>query len=357
MSIGDTDAARFAGGEAPLLQPALFGMREISFAVEPIAPFRLELTAWAVRRRPSNIVDRWDGRSYRRAIVVEGQAVELAVEQAGSVAHAQLDVAARGERLPSQTRPQAVAALERVLGLRVNLEPFYRLARQDARLRDLAERFRGVKPPRFASLFEAVMNGFACQQLSLSVGIILLDRLASLCGLAVGENADAPRAFPRAQDVARLHPGQLRALGYSDRKATAMLSLARAVEQGLDLEALCSLDDAAASEQLQSLRGVGRWTAEYVLLRGLGRINLFPGDDVGARTNLQRWMKLRKPLDYDRVRSLSHRWDPYAGLLYFHLLLQSLYEAGRLEAQPPPEELPSRSRRSWPASRSVVSGG
>jgi DNA-3-methyladenine glycosylase II len=317
-------------------------MREVSFEVEPVAPFRLELGAWAIRRRPSNIVDRWDGRTYRRAMVVEEQAVELAVEQTGSIAHPKLVVSARGERLPPQTRPRAMAALERVLGLRINLGPFYRLARHDARLLDLVERFRGLKPPRFPSVFEAVVNGIACQQLSLSVGIILLNRLASLCGLAVGEGADAPRAFPRAQDVARLHPDRLRALGYSHHKTTALLSLARAVEHGLDLEALHSLDDAAAVEQLESLPGVGRWTAEYVLLRGLGRINLFPGDDLGARTNLARWMKLRKPLDYDRVRRLSHRWDPYAGLLYFHLLLQSLDEAGRLGVQPPPAEPSSR---------------
>jgi DNA-3-methyladenine glycosylase II len=325
-------------------------MREMSFEVEPVAPFRLEFGAWAIRRRPSNIVDRWDGRTYRRAIVVEDQAVQLAVEQTGSVAHPKLVVSARGERLPPQTRPEAVATLERILGLRIDLEPFYRLARHDAHLRDLAGRFRGLKPPRFPSVFEAIVNAMACQKISLSAGIIVLNRLASLCGLALGESADAPRAFPRAQDVARLHPGQLRAVGFSDRKATALLSLARAAEDELDLEALHSLDDTAVVEQLESLPGVGRWTAEYVLLRGLGRIHLFPGDDVGARTNLARWMKLRTPLDYDRVRRLSHRWDPYAGLLYFHLLLQSLDEAGRLGIQPSPEEPSSRSRRSRPVS-------
>ena len=40
-----------------------------------------------------------------------------------------------------------------------------------------------------------------------------------------------------------------------------------------------------------ALRGVGRWTAEYTLLRGMGRIELFPGDDIGARNNLERWMR------------------------------------------------------------------
>ena len=92
-------------------------MREVSFEVEPVAPFRLDLGTWAIRRRPNNIVDRWDGRTYRRVVVVEGHAVELAVEQTGSVARPMLVVSARGDQLPSETRRDAVAALERVLGL------------------------------------------------------------------------------------------------------------------------------------------------------------------------------------------------------------------------------------------------
>jgi DNA-3-methyladenine glycosylase II len=79
------------------------------------------------------------------------------------------------------------------------------------------------------------------------------------------------------------------------------------------------------------LRGIGRWTAEYTLLRGLGRIDLFPGDDIGARNNLERWMRLRSPLDYGRVARVMGKWKPYGGLIYFHLLLDSIARAGLLE--------------------------
>ena len=54
----------------------------------------------------------------------------------------------------------------------------------------------------------------------------------------------------------------------------------------LDAERLEPLADQAVVKKLQNLRGVGRWTAEYALLRGLGRANVFPGDDVGARNRL-----------------------------------------------------------------------
>jgi DNA-3-methyladenine glycosylase II len=90
------------------------------------------------------------------------------------------------------------------------------------------------------------------------------------------------------------------------------------------------LDDRAALAALLRLRGVGRWTAEYALLRGLGRLHVFPGDDVGARNNLARWLGRRGPLDYAGVQSAVHRWQPFAGVVYFHLLLANLAEHGTL---------------------------
>jgi DNA-3-methyladenine glycosylase II len=300
--------------------------RNPHFVLHPIAPFRLDLTAWALRRRANNGIDRWDGRSYMRTIVVNDRAVDLDVSQVGSASRPALRVVARGAT-GHAVREAATAAISRMLGLEIDLAGFYQMARRDNRLAPLVDRFRGLKPPRFPTMFEAVVNGIACQQLSLTVGILLLGRLCQLCGL---RSASGAHAFPRAQDIAALRPAQLRALGFNRNKVRALLELAHTVEAGFDLEALATLDDNAVVERLIALRGIGRWTAEYVLLRGLGRLAMFPGDDVGARTNLARWMKLRTPLDYGRVRQLARRWQPYSGFLYFHLLLQSLDEAGRL---------------------------
>lgn len=305
-----------------------------SVVLHPVAPFRLDLTAWALRRRASNAVDLWDGSTFRRAIVVHGDAVEITATQAGTASRPLLEVDVSGRAVKNATIEAAVAILDRALGLQTPLGAFYRTARGDAHLAALAAHFRGLKPPRFPSVFEAVVNGIACQQLSLTVGIMLLNRLTHRCGVAVGEGS-ALRAFPRASDVASLRPHDLRGLGFSSNKARALLELAHQVAAGLDLEALAELDDDDAIERLLELRGIGRWTAEYVLLRGLGRLTLFPGDDVGARTNLRRWLKLREPLDYDRVRRLSRRWQPYAGFLYFHLLLRALEEAGVVNQEAP----------------------
>jgi DNA-3-methyladenine glycosylase II len=51
---------------------------------------------------------------------------------------------------------------------------------------------------------------------------------------------------------------------------------------------------------------------------------VFPGDDVGARNNLQRWLGILEPLDYEGVRLVLARWAPFQGLVYLHLLLRGL---------------------------------
>ena len=307
------------------------------FTLRPLPPFRLDLTAWALRRRSRNLIDRWDGTTYRRVIALGGRPTELAVRQAGSSAAPTLRVTATPPPQTLAERRRVRSIVDRLLGLRIDLTDWYRMAAGDARLRPLADAFRGMKPPRFPTMFEAVVNAFACQQLSLEVGLELLNRLATISSARVGRRGDVRYAFPTAQDIARLPPEKYRAIGFSRQKVRALLDLARPItRQELELESIGSEDDAVVRQRLLELRGVGRWTAEYVLLRGVGRLHVFPGDDVGAQKRLARWLGRSRPLDYAGVHRAVERWQPYAGLVYFHLLLDGLSQAGALESRAEP---------------------
>lgn len=304
---------------------------DTTFTLEPAPPFRLDLTVWALRRRPDNSWDRWDGQTYRRILPTLSGPVEAAVSQAGPPEAARLQVRAAATRMPPEAEAVVTAALNRLLGLQKDMTAFYRLAAADPKLGSLAERFRGFKPPRFLTLFEALVNGIACQQITLTQGIRLQARLVEKYGLAWDTTAEAAHAFPRPEDLADAEPAAFQAMGLNRRRAWALHTLAcDAAEGRLDLDALETMDDNAALAHLLALRGVGRWTAEYVQLRGLGRLHVFPGDDVGARKNLRGWLGQNEPSDYEGVRRLVAPWEPYAGLLYFHLLLDRIAEAGYL---------------------------
>jgi DNA-3-methyladenine glycosylase II len=300
--------------------------------IEPRQPFRLDLSVWALRRRRGNMVDGWDGTKYRRALAATEGTVGFSITQPRGREAPHLAVTLTGNDDARRTEEDVRATIERMLGVRLDLSDFYRMAAADGLIDPLVGRFRGLKPPRFPTVFESLVNAVACQQLSLEAGLSLLNRLAASHGQAVSIDGSSLSAFPRPQDLARIEPQALRALGFSLRKAATIIELARAVVAGrLDLEGVERLDDDEVLSRLTSLAGIGRWSAEYVLLRGLGRLHVFPGDDVGARNNLARWLGIEPPLDYAAVAQAVERWQPFAGMVYFHLLLERLDAAGELD--------------------------
>ena len=306
-------------------------MTQVSFTLKPLPPFRLDYTVWVLRRRPDNVWDRWDGRAYRRVLVLDEKPLDIRITQNGPPEKPELKIVATGTRIEPDTETNLTAVLERLLGIGTDLAGFYRLAEKDPKLKLLAVSFRGMKPPRYPSVFEALVNAITCQQFTLTAGIRLLGRLVTNYGISFEVRNISFYSFPRPEDLGGADLADLRELGYSRQKARALIELARGVvEEGLDLEQFASLEDSEALEKFTALRGVGRWTAEYALLRGLGRIHIFPGDDVGVRNRLQAWMKVGRPLDYQGVGRLLNRWKPYGGLIYFHLLLKGLREAGHL---------------------------
>jgi DNA-3-methyladenine glycosylase II len=303
-----------------------------SFILEPLAPFRLDLTAWALRRRPGNTIDRYDGHTYRRVLRLTDAVADVEVCLVGPPEAPRLAVSVATDRPARNVRAEVTTTLHRMLGLDVDLGDFYERAARDRQLGPLVERYRGLKPPRFPTIFECLTNAVACQQLTLTVGIKLLNRLTD----AYGPNAlDGRRGFPDPTDLEGADTGALRQLGFSSAKARSLLEAAHRLAGGeLDLADLEAAHDDAASMALRELRGIGRWSAEYTLLRGLGRLGVFPADDVGARNNLRRIIELDAGIDYEGIRHAVSRWAPYSGLVYFHLLLDRIDEAGWLSTPP-----------------------
>ena len=175
-------------------------MSENTFFLEPVPPFRLDPTALALRRRPDNAVDRWNGKTYRRIVSLEGQAVELAVKQVSPPEVPRLRVTVRGASLNSKLKDAATRVLDRLLGLHIDLRDFYHLASDDSSLGPLVREFEGMKPPRLPTVFESVVSAIACQQTKLTNGIRMLNRLAERFGPAIAKRRRA-HAFPCPKDL------------------------------------------------------------------------------------------------------------------------------------------------------------
>jgi len=318
-----------------------------SVRIQPVPPFRLDFSAWALRRSAVNGMDRWDGRTFRRVLVADNRAVTVSVVQEGSADAPAVSVSWEEGGLSERQEDEVVMTVRKMLGLDVDLGDFYRLAAANRPLAELVNRFSGLKPPRLPSVFETLINGIACQQLSLHVGILLLNRLCSAYGLSADRpQADRESAFPRPVDLAHRKPADLMELGFSRRKAEYILNFAAMSVGGeLNLERFDDGGDDEVFSSLLALRGIGPWTAEYVMLRGLGRLNTIPADDVGIQNKLQKWLNLDERPSSGAIRQMFPEISPYRGLIYFFLLLDYLSGKGFGRAGCP--------RGGWPGGHGV----
>ncbi|KTC76541.1 DNA-3-methyladenine glycosylase family protein [Legionella brunensis] len=298
---------------------------DTSFLLFPLQPFRLDYTVWALRRRSKNNVDLWRENRYTRLFFIENQLIKVDVEQKNE----QEILVSTNQTISPKIKKELVRLLEKMLGLNCNLLDFYRIAEQDPYLAPIVRQFKGLKPPRFPSIFEALVNAISCQQLSLDAGLQVQNRFIQYVGKNIHNVDETFYAFPIPKDVENCSIWELKKLGYSTNKCETLIELSSRISS--DETLFHHLEDKTNNEIVAFLcqfKGIGRWSAEYILLRGLGKIDMFPGDDVGASNNLQNLLQIKTKLDYRQISQITQKWYPYAGLIYFHLLLQKLKARG-----------------------------
>jgi DNA-3-methyladenine glycosylase II len=290
-----------------------------------VAPYRLDLTAAVLRRTAVNLVDvAADDGLYRRAFDDPAGTVVATVRQSAPDA---LTASIAG---PPRARERIAGVLPHMLGTTVDVAPFLRAARRVAWFDPLARRMRGVHPARYPTLWEASVNAVVFQHVSLQSASAIMRRLIERVSDPVETDGVVLRPFPAPAAVAALGEDGLRATGLSTAKIRALQGLSRAALDGsLAAAPLEALPSGAAAELLRVHRGIGAWTAALILLRGLGRLDVFPENDSGAARGLRELTGAALPETADVLDVLGDQ----RGMLYFHLLLARLEARGELPEQ------------------------
>ncbi|MGI0132644.1 MAG: DNA-3-methyladenine glycosylase family protein [Thermoplasmata archaeon] len=207
--------------------------------------------------------------------------------------------------------PTARDAVRALFSLDHDVEAFYRLARRERVLAGAARRFRGLRLPRDAHLYEALVHAIIGQQLSVRAAHAIKARLfASVGSFEEADGVAVPRV-PSPREVAALGVDGLRKVGLSGVKSRSILALAgREREGALDGDAFRSAPVETAVERLDAEPGVGRWTAENALLRGVGRTDLFIAGDLGVRAALAAYGVLPRTAPERDARRWADRWYP-----------------------------------------------
>ncbi|HEX7486739.1 MAG TPA: DNA-3-methyladenine glycosylase [Vicinamibacterales bacterium] len=169
----------------------------------------------------------------------------------------------------------------------------------------LAER---SSEPRLRALTRALVS----QQLSVKAASTIFSRFLALFPDDGG--------FPAPEQVLQVPLDQLRAVGLSRQKASYLQDLCtRSVAGTLPLDELDGMSDEEVMETLTAVKGIGRWTAEMILIFQLGRPDILPVDDVGVLRAIQNVYGLRRRPSAAQVLRLGEKWRPYRSVASWYL--------------------------------------
>jgi DNA-3-methyladenine glycosylase II len=210
--------------------------------------------------------------------------------------------------------------VEYLLGLPFDLDAFWRWARGDAVIAALAGLLQGYRPPLQPDPWEALVTSITAQQVSLQSAFAIRSRFVE----RLGEQHRIAWAFPARARVAAAHEDDLVATGFSRRKAEYVLGLARSE---LDFAAFETMPDDQVVATLTTLRGLGRWSADWFLARALARPDAWPAGDLGVRKAVSYFYGDGRMLGETEVREVGERFGRFRNLAA-HMLLMGLRLAG-----------------------------
>lgn len=270
-------------------------------------------------RDAESVTDRVTGNAYSTALRLgngdpSGTVAVATIELRPGAARCRLD---SSQALTPVQRGVAHEQILAMLGLALDPTRFESHVSASPELAPLIAGQTGLRLPRLADPFDALVWAITGQQISLAFTYRLRRRLVELTGFEMANGLYAP---PLAERVAELECGDLTALSFSRSKADYLIGAARAVVDGsLPIYALTEASATRVERTLLAVRGIGPWSAHYLLMRAYGFLDCVPVGDTGLVAGLTRFFSLPTRPDSRETLALMSRFSPYRSLATFHL--------------------------------------
>jgi DNA-3-methyladenine glycosylase II len=294
----------------------------MKLVLKAVPPFDFDLSARIFSNGDKRIRRYEDGRFWQ-VIRTDGKLVLIVVKSLGSVEYPKLSVTLRSDEEVSGREKARVKEIVRwLLDLNYDLKPFYEHAINDGVMARLTQELRGLKSPATLTVFEALFDSIVEQQISLHVAHSLETNIIKSFGDRLKLGGEVYYAYPTPQNLASATVEELRKCGLSQRKAEYIQNVSRLIVGGeLDLERLkYSKDVDAIVDTLDRIRGVGVWTTELTMVRGM-RKNALPADDLGLRRVVSRYYCDDKRITSREACIIAEKWGIWKGLAAFYLIM------------------------------------
>lgn len=288
--------------------------------VKPVRPFSFDLSARIFSEGDGRIRKYEDGRYWQ--VIRPGHKLVLAsLKSLGTIDDPELLVDLRPmDVLSNQDIRDAKKVICILFNMDLDLKPFYKAVKGDQVMSRLILSLRGLRSPNTETVFEALVDSIIEQQISLRAAWSLQRRLTETFGEALHLDGKIYYAFPGPQRLAYASVEELRGCGLSYKKSEYIRDMSRLVLNGLDLEKIKGQNQEQIIQELTRIRGVGVWTVELTMVRGMRKLDAMPADDLGLRRCISHYYCQDRKITGDEARLIARRWMGWRGLASFYLI-------------------------------------
>jgi len=295
-----------------------------NFHLYPNPPYNFAWSAMFFGHFKNDVVDVWilptfnSNGSYYRVFEVGKNLCLVRVTQEGEVNKPRLST----QVLKGNADRQLYNIIARIFRVNDDINGFYHIAGEDPVMSRLIKRFYGLKPTQTPTVFEMIIIAISEQQLSLPVAVTLRSRLAQRFGKSIEYQGKTFYSFPSAEILANADVDDLCSLSFPRRKAGSIINVARIVaNEQVDFESLHSMSNEDIKEYLIKIPGLGSWSAEYILARGLGRLDIYPRNDLSVKRAVGYFYNNGNTLSSSEVEKILSRWHPFQRYAEYYILV------------------------------------
>ncbi|MGP4078762.1 DNA-3-methyladenine glycosylase family protein [Pseudalkalibacillus sp. R45] len=285
--------------------------------IQPPREFSFAETLHYLRRSPAECMHLVEDEKVYKLLQFEGKTmiIEISENEDGTI---RVDFVK--DAPDSAIAYQHVADyIEEWFDLRTNLKPYYEMAERDRLLRDLAHAFHGLRVIGVPDLFEALCWSVIGQQVNLPFAYTVKRRFVEAYGKSVEWNGRLFWQFPDPKTITSVSVEELKKLQFTGRKAEYIIGIAELIANGYFSKQSLLEDFQQAEKTLMAIRGIGPWSAHYVMMRCLRDPSAFPIGDAGLQNALKKRLGRQTKPAPEEIRELFSRWENWEAYAVFYL--------------------------------------
>jgi DNA-3-methyladenine glycosylase II len=261
--------------------------------------------------------------SLTKATCIEDQTIVFQLNSTGTTAEPGLEYALfSAQPITEATKNAVVERMTFFLSLKDDLQPFYRIGREDADFAPIIEHLYGYHQVKFLTPFENACWAVLTQRNPMKIAQKTKQALIERDGSSLEVNGSVHWAFPEPIQIAVVDEGELLKLIRNERRTEYLLAVARAFNE-VDEEFLKTASDEEAETWLRNIKGIGEWSATFVMVRGLGRMEHVPLTETRLVEAASKVYGYGEELSRKDLKRLADRYGPWQGYWAHYLRVVS----------------------------------